>query len=84
MGTDRFDTLVKILGLGATRRRLMRRLLGSTLISGAVALTGRNPVHAAPRCREAGNPCEGNPYCCAGLVCRSGYPKRCMAPPAAG
>jgi hypothetical protein len=84
MDADRFDTLAKVMARGATRRRLMRGVLGSTLISGAVALTGRDPVHAAPRCREAGNPCEGNQYCCPGLVCGAGYPERCMAPPAAG
>jgi hypothetical protein len=80
MDADRFDALTKVVGRGATRRRLVRGVLASALAGGAGALARRGPVEAAPRCRTAGNPCQGNQECCPGLVCRVSGPgkgRRC-------
>jgi hypothetical protein len=83
MDADRFDTVTKVVGRGATRRRVVRGVLGSVLAGGAVTLTGRGPVQAVPACLGAGHPCQGNQECCPGLVCRvtgPGNVKRCAAP----
>jgi hypothetical protein len=85
MAADRFDTLTKVVGRGATRRRVVRAVLGSALAGGAVTRTGRGPVQAAPQCRGQGQTCEGNQDCCAGLICPGrgvsgpGNSRRCLA-----
>jgi hypothetical protein len=87
MDADQFDTLTKVVGRGATRRRVVRGVLGSVLAGGAITLTGRGPVQAAPQCRGQGQTCEGNQDCCAGLVCRViglGNSRRCARPPFPG
>src|SRR5262249_34838868 len=47
------------------------------------ALAGGS-AEAAPACRKAGHPCEGNQECCEGLVCVDapgpGQAARCVAP----
>src|SRR4051794_26170853 len=59
MDSQRFDALAKVVGRGATRRRVLRGVLGSALAGGAIALTEQGAVQAVLHCREAGKPCQG-------------------------
>jgi hypothetical protein len=84
MDSGRFDALTKVVGGGANRRRVLRGVLGSALVGGAVAFTGAGHAQAQPGCREECHPCEGNQECCPGLECRvtgPGNTKRCTKPP---
>jgi hypothetical protein len=82
MDSQRFDALTKVVGRGTNRRRVLRGLVGSVLVGGAVAATGKEPVQAVPGCRSECHPCDGNQSCCPGLVCRvtgPGNTKRCAS-----
>jgi len=86
MDSERFDAWTRGVGNGASRRRVLRALLGGALAAPlALALAlGSGRSGAQPGCRQAGNPCEGNQDCCAGLVCRRSGPgsaARCTRPP---
>jgi hypothetical protein len=89
MEPERFDTVAKALGAGTSRRRvagLAAGWLATGIATGlaALALAPGAPSGAQPGCRGAGNPCEGNQQCCAGLVCTvigQGNARRCMAAP---
>jgi hypothetical protein len=92
MDGERFDAVARALAAPQHRRRVLRALwmaagVGSlAAVFGAPAGRPSGPAAAAPGCRPAGSPCEGNSQCCAGLVCRTtgpGTSRRCMAAPTA-
>jgi hypothetical protein len=61
MEADRFDTLVKTLGRGTSRRRVLRGLLGSS-VAGAAVVSQRVAVTAAKAC-TSGSECPKNQIC---------------------
>lgn len=66
MESHRFDTFVKALGSGASRRRVMRGLLGGAAAAGMLA---RRPIPAAASCKGQGKGCKRTSQCCSGLDC---------------
>jgi hypothetical protein len=91
MDDRRFDAFARALATPRTRRYAGRALLAglTSATLAAIGLSGHSgpdPANAQPGCRAAGNPCQGNQQCCAGLVCRTtgpGTSRRCMAAPTA-
>jgi hypothetical protein len=59
MDAEQFDTVVKALGQGNSRRRVLAGLLGAAL----AAPLGRA---GAQECKRNGKPCKKNSQCCSG------------------
>ena len=67
MESHRFDTMVKTLGSGASRRRVLRGLLSGAAAAGIPA---RFSVPAAAgTCKAEGKACKKTSQCCDGLNC---------------
>jgi len=84
MDPERFDSFTRAFATTTSRRRVLLGAAGS-VAAAALGLRGSRSAGAAPGCRTAGHPCEGNQICCSGLICTSSGPGaalRCTACPA--
>ncbi len=82
MDSARLDALARLVTHAPSRRQTLRLLAVGA--GGLLATRGGSGANAQPGCRGAGNPCEGNQQCCAGLVCAASGPgtsRRCTLPP---
>jgi hypothetical protein len=86
MDGDRIDAIARRLAGLRSRRAVLAAAVGGVLATAGLAGSGGDRTTAAPGCRPAGSPCEGNQQCCAGLVCAAtgpGAPRRCTPAPTA-
>ena len=82
MESNDFDALVKRMARAHSRRTVLKSLGAAAL--GAMGLSRLHDAAAAPACRKAGHPCEGNQICCDGLACSASGPgsaRRCAPCP---
>lgn len=82
MESHRFDNLARSY---ATSRRGFVKTLAGAAFGGLLGGRLDHGAAAAPACRGAGHPCEGNQICCAGLICVASGPGaalRCTPCPA--
>ena len=81
MESHRFDTIVKTLGSGTSRRRVLRGLLSGAAAAGILA---RFSVPAAADiCKAEGKACKKTSQCCAGwTACQVGTARRIPMPTA--
>lgn len=67
MESHRFDAIVKMLGIGTSRRRVLRGLLSGAAAAGILP---RWPIPAAAgTCKAEGKACKKTSQCCGGLDC---------------
>lgn len=77
MDDDRFDSLARLIGSAASRRRVARAML-AVAVAGVAGFPGfLRPRDAAAACRQVGRTCERGDRCCGGARCRA---KRCRCP----
>lgn len=76
MDDREFDDLTRAWARGASRRRILRGLLG--VVTGGIGAAVGGDVAAA--CIEPGRPCRGTDVCCRGFVCAplAHGPNRCL------
>jgi hypothetical protein len=85
MDSQKFDSLVKSLSSGSSRRRVLKGL-AATAFGGLIVATGAKGVAAAPPCKSAAScdPCstDARPCWIATCTASTGNAKRCgCAPP---
>jgi len=77
MDDSRFDRMARQFGAHATRRSVLRLLLGTVATGAATTVT---PALATPRrrvvCRNPGHACTRDAQCCTGLCRRISGPSR--------
>ena len=67
MDHQRFDEFTRQIGVGRSRRQVIKLLAGG-LAAGLLGVAGRGRA-AAQTCGVLGDDCTGNADCCTGLVC---------------
>jgi len=67
-----FDRATRALATGASRRKVLRTLLGGAAVAATGVVGVKRSASADPACREESHPCEGNQTCCEGLACIAG------------
>jgi len=67
-----FDRATRALAAGASRRKVLRTLLGGAAVAATGVLGVERSASADEACRESGHPCEGNQTCCVDLSCIAG------------
>src|SRR5215204_3361593 len=84
MDNNTFDRATKALASGASRRKVLRTLLGGAAVAATGVLGVERSAGAQQACREFEHPCEGNQTCCEGLACIAGSgqgaAERCCPP----
>ena len=72
MDGQRFDEVARLIGTGASRRRVLKGLLGG-ITAGVVMARSRGETGAQDACDAFADPCTTGPdSCCPGLMCQGG------------
>ncbi len=67
MNEQKFDDLARLVGIGATRRRVLGGLFG--VVAAGVTVFGRHSSVGAQDCIDEGDACDVDDDCCEGICC---------------